>query len=184
VCSIFLYLVTEVLLGKGMSRREYIFEKLLSILPGFRGYRKKEYVREDDKLVREYLVKVLTEAVRDLEDAIANIAEYDFKTAELFDNTLRDLRTAADKIRWAEHGYSPHFNIVKVREEDLAKMRDIDSSLVENVEKIRDFVSDIKKESLLKNPVRDKVQDLVKLLDDVKVKLVEREKVLKGWSLG
>jgi hypothetical protein len=57
-----------------MSRREYIFKKLLNILPGFRGYRKKEYVREDDKLVREYLVKVLTEAMRDLEDAIANIA--------------------------------------------------------------------------------------------------------------
>jgi hypothetical protein len=82
-----------------MSRREYIFKKLLNILPGFRGYRKKEYVREDDKLVREYLVKVLTEAMRDLEDAIANIAEYDFKTAELSDNTLRDLRTVADKIR-------------------------------------------------------------------------------------
>ncbi|MEM4848251.1 MAG: hypothetical protein QXM55_01275, partial [Ignisphaera sp.] len=83
-----------------MVKRDALLEKLLNILPGFRGYKKKEHIREDDRLVREYIVKILSEAIRDLEEAIVNIAEYDFRSAELYDNVLRDLRTIADKIRW------------------------------------------------------------------------------------
>lgn len=79
-----------------MVRREAVLEKLLNILSGFRGYRRKEYIREDDRLVREYIVGILSGAIRELEEAIANLAEYDFKAAELYDNVLRDLRTVAD----------------------------------------------------------------------------------------
>ena len=164
-----------------MVRRDALLEKLLNVLPGFRGYRKKEYLREDDRLVREYIVKILSEAIRDLEEAIANIAEYDFKSAELFDNALRDLRTITDKIRWAEHGYAPHFNVAKIQEEDLAKIREVDLSIVEDAEKIREFVSGVKRDSMLKNPVREKVQELLKLIDDMRVRLVDREKIVRGW---
>ncbi|MEL9940221.1 MAG: hypothetical protein QW348_02565 [Ignisphaera sp.] len=164
-----------------MVRRDALLEKLLNVLPGFRGYRKKEYVREDDRLVREYIVRVLTEAIRDLEEAIANIAIYDFGSAELFDSVLRDLRTVADRIRWAEHGYAPHFNIVKIQEEDLNRMREVDLSIVENAEKIREFAASVKRDSMLRNPVRERVQELVKLIDDVRAKLVEREKIVRGW---
>lgn len=166
---------------KCMVRRKAILEKLLNIIPGFRGYRKKEYIREDDKLVREYIVKILSEAIRDLEEAIANLAEYDFKAAEAFDNTLRDLRTITDRIKWAEHGYAPHYNIVKIQEEDLAKIREIDAALVDDAENIRTFVSSIKRDTMLKNPVRDKVTELLKLIDDIRTQLIEREKIVRGW---
>lgn len=164
-----------------MVRKEAMLEKLLNILPGFRGYRKKEYLREDDKLVREHLVKILSESIRDLEEAIANLAEYDFKAAEVYDNALRDLRTITDRIRWAEHGYAPHFNIVKIQEEDLRKIREIDGSLLDDVEKIRGFVSDLKRDTIYRNPVRDRAPELLKLLDSLRAQLTEREKVVRGW---
>jgi hypothetical protein len=164
-----------------MVRRSAALEKLLNILPGFRGYRKKEYIREDDRLIREYIVKILSEAARDLEEAIANLAEYDFKTAEIYDNILRDLRTVADKIRWAEHGYTPHYNIVKIQEEDLEKIREIDGGLVDDAEKIRSFVSDLKRDTVLKNPVRDRAPQLAQLISDLRSQLIEREKIVRGW---
>ncbi|MEM1679319.1 MAG: hypothetical protein QXJ56_06390 [Ignisphaera sp.] len=165
-----------------MVRRETALEKLLNILPGFHGYRRKEYIREDDRLVREYIVGILSGAIRDLEEAIANLAEYDFKAAELYDSVLRDLRAVADRIRWAEHGYAPHFNIIKIQEEDLGRIREVDAGLVDDVEKIRDFVMNIKRETLLRNPVRDRVPDLLKLLDDLRSRLLEREKIIRGWT--
>ncbi|MEM4040916.1 MAG: hypothetical protein QXM83_03755 [Ignisphaera sp.] len=164
-----------------MVRREAILEKLLNVLPGFRGYRKKEHLREDDRLVREYLVRMLSEAIRDLEEAIANLVEYDFKAAEIYDTVLRDLRTIADKIRWAEHGYAPHFNIVKIQEEDLSKIREIDGALVDDVENIRNYIAQLKKDTIYRNPVRDRAPELMKLLDDLRVQLIEREKLVRGW---
>jgi hypothetical protein len=164
-----------------MVRRSAALEKLLNILPGFRGYRKKEYIREDDRLIREYIVKILSEAARDLEEAIANLAEHDFKTAEIYDNILRDLRTVADKIRWAEHGYAPHYNIVKIKEEDLEKIREIDGGLVDDAEKIKSFVSDLKRDTVLKNPVRDRAPQLAQLISDLRSQLIEREKIVRGW---
>jgi len=165
-----------------MVRRSTTLEKLLNILPGFRGYRKKEHFREDDKLVREHIVRILSEAIRDLEEAIASLAEYDFKTAEIYDTILRDLRTATDKIRWAEHGYAPHYNITKIQEGDLEKIREVDSSLVDDAEKLRSFVSDLKKDTMLKNPVRDRAPQLAQLISDLRSQLIEREKIVRGWA--
>ena len=164
-----------------MVKRSAALEKLLNILPGFRGYRKKEYIREDDRLVREYIVRILSEAIRDLEESIANLAEYDFTTADIYDAILRDLRTVADKIRWAEQGYAPHYNIVKIQEEDLEKIREVDGGLVDDAEKIRSFVSDLKKDTMLKNPVRDRAPQLTQLISDLRSQLIEREKIVKGW---
>ncbi|MCS7111598.1 MAG: hypothetical protein RMI45_03930 [Ignisphaera sp.] len=165
-----------------MVRREAALEKLLNILPGFRGYRRKEHLREDDRLVREYIVSLLSGAIRDLEEAIAGMAEYDFRAAELYDSALRSLRTVADRIRWAEHGYAPHFNIVKIQEEDLARIREVDAALIDDAERVKDFAVSVKREAVLRNPVRDRVSDLLKLIDDLRSQLVEREKIVRGWT--
>ncbi len=165
-----------------MVRKKAILEKLLDVIPGFHGYRKKEYLREDDRLIREYMVKILSEAIRDLQDAIAYVAEYDFTAAEKLDGiVLRELRLLTDKIRWAEHGYAPHFNIVKIQEGDLEKIKEVDAGLVDDVEKLRKAIEDLKNDSMLSNPVRDKIGEILKLIKSIREGLNEREKLVRGW---
>jgi len=164
-----------------LVKKKAILEKLLNIIPGFHGYKKKEYIREDDKLIREYMVRILTDAIRDLEEAIAYLAEYDFNTAERFDSVLRELRLITDKIRWAEHGYAPHYNIVKIQEEDLDKIREVDAGLVDDVEKLREFIASLKNDTMLGNPVRDKIRDALQLINSIKKRFLEREKIVRGW---
>jgi hypothetical protein len=164
-----------------MSRRKAVLEKLLDVLPGFKGYRRREYVREDDRLIREHIVKILMDAVRSLEDSISMLVEYDYKAADLYNEILRDLRLVMDRVKWAEYGYAPHFNIFKIDLGDLEKMKEIDGGLVDDAEKILDFIGNLKKDVLLKNPVRDKAPELIKLIDEFKQLLGEREKVIRGW---
>jgi hypothetical protein len=165
-----------------MVKKQAVLEKLLNIIPGFHGYRKKEYIREDDRLIREYLARLLDDAIRDLGDALSSLAEYDFATAERFDNVMRDMRIIADKIRWAEHGYQPHYNIVKIQEEDLEKMKEVDATLVEEVGKIRSIVEGIRKDAEMGNPVRDKIPVLSGEIGKVRQILLEREKIIHGWT--
>ncbi len=164
-----------------MVKKQAVLEKLLNIIPGFHGYRKKEHIREDDRLIREYMVRILEEAQRNIEDAVAVLAEYDFSTAERFDSLMRDLRIVTDKIRWAEHGYAPHYNIVKIQEEDLEKMREIDAGIVEKVEALRDLTVKLRDDVSMGNPVRDYIPKFMAAIREIKSLLMERDKVIHGW---
>ncbi len=164
-----------------MVQKKTVLEKLLDIIPGFHGYRKKEYIREDDRLIREYMVKILEDSRRDIEEAISLIAEYDFPTADRFNELLRDLRLVTDKIRWAEHGYAPHYNIYKIQEEDLEKIRGLDAQLVDKVRKLREFAENLKDDALLGNPVREKLREFIRLIDELKEGILERQKIVRGW---
>ena len=164
-----------------MVRKEALLEKILNKIPGFRGYRQKEYLREDDRLIREYMVRILEEGLRSLSDAQTYIAEYDFTAAERLEIVMRDLRLVMDKIRWSEHGYAPHFNIIKIQEEDLEKIRELDLSLVEEIEKLRNILEEIRKDAMMSNPIRDKIPVILNAINSIRNKLIEREKILHGW---
>jgi hypothetical protein len=64
----------------------------------------------------------------------------------------------------------------------LEKIREVDSSLVDDAEKLRSFVSDLKKDTMLKNPVRDRAPQLAQLISDLRSQLIEREKIVRGWA--
>ncbi len=165
-----------------MVRKEAFLEKIINKIPGFKGYRQREALREDDRLVREYIVKVLEEGIRSLSEAISFLAEYDFSTAEKFENLMRDLRLLTDKIRWSEHGYAPHFNIYKIEQEDLNKIIELDSALIDDVEKLKNILDEVKNDASMGNPVRDKIPEVLGIINYIREKLVEREKILHGWA--
>ncbi len=164
-----------------MVRKEALLEKIMNRIPGFKGYRQREALREDDRLVREYLVRLLEEGIRSLSDALAYLAEYDFSTAERFENLMRDLRLLTDKIRWSEHGYAPHYNIYKIEQEDLTKILEIDSSLIDDVERLKNLLEEIKNDALMGNPVRDKIPEILRMINTIRQELMEREKIVHGW---
>ncbi|MCS7374603.1 MAG: hypothetical protein NDF56_06470 [archaeon GB-1845-036] len=44
------------------SKKLTWIEKLETIIPGFSGYKKRELLREDDRLIRSYVADMLSEA--------------------------------------------------------------------------------------------------------------------------
>lgn len=165
-----------------MTKEKSTLEKLLDLLPGFHGYKAKEYLREDDQLIREYVYNILADSVRNIENSIARASTYDFNSAEILNEYLRDLRLLMDKIRWAEHGYSPHYDLVKVKNEDLEKIREIDERLVSIAIDIKNKSVEILNDSELGNPLRPKINELKNLTSKVREIIFEREKQIKGWG--
>ena len=164
-----------------MVRERKWLEKLMDFIPGFKGYRKREYIREDDQLLREYLSNEMAKSIHKLDEAVSNLALYDFTSAEKLDSLVRECRILMDKIRWAVHGYAPHYNIVKIKEEDLNKIRDIDDKLIEYVEKLDKISSEILKNTRLGNKIDSEMRDLLNLFESFREVLNSRDDIISGW---
>ena len=164
-----------------MVREKKWLEKLMDHIPGFRGYREREYIREDDQLLREYLSNEVEKAIHKLNEAVSNLSVYDFNTAEKLDSLVRECRLLMDKIRWAIHGYAPHYNIVKIDEEDLNKIREIDNKLVEHVKELEKLSDEILKNTRLGNKIDGEMRRLLDLFESIREVLDSRDEVVSGW---
>lgn len=165
-----------------MSRKLTWIEKLETIIPGFSGYKKRELAREDDRLIRDYIVKTLINAKIKVEEAAATIIEFNYETAKRLNNLSSTINYIADKIRFAESGYAPHYNIVKVELNTLERIKEIDNSLIGSAEKVKELASEIAKIAKVTEIPRDKVTQIIEELGKMEKVLEERLKVLRGWS--
>ena len=164
-----------------MTKKSALLEKILDRIPGFSGYRKREKIREDDRIIRSYIVSVLKNTIQYIEDAQASLVDINYDKAAALDNLLRRLRLLTDKIRWALHGYQPHYYIVKIEEADLEKLRSIDAEIIGLAEQLSKIASNIA-EKATAGQVPDP-KDLVGMNDLAKKIhgfLEERNKILMG----
>ena len=164
-----------------MTKKSALLEKILDRIPGFSGYRKREKIREDDRIIRSYIVSVLENAIKYIEDAQASLVDTNYDKAVALDNLLRRLRLLTDKIRWTPHGYQPHYYIVKIEEADLEKLRSIDAEIIGLAEQLSKIASNIAEKATVGQVPEPKdlvvMNDLIKKIHGF---LEERNKILMG----
>ncbi len=164
-----------------MTRKSALLEKILDRIPGFSGYRKREKIREDDRIIRSYIVSVLENAIKFIEDAQAGLIDINYDKAIALDDLLRRLRLLTDEIRWAPHGYHPHYYVVKIEEADLEKLRSIDAEIIGLVEQLSEIASKMAGKATAGQVPDPKdlggVNDLIKKIHGF---LDERNKILMG----
>jgi hypothetical protein len=106
-----------------------IFKKLLSYIPGFKGYVERSNRRAADKLLRDQVALKYSELVARtsrLQKDLADADQLDF--LDEVDSIGRKLRTFTDRIRNASYGYSGFFDAVKVNEKELAQIYAFDAA--------------------------------------------------------
>lgn len=163
-----------------MSKKFSWLEKLELYIPGFSGYKKRELIREDDRLLRNYLAKLLIDAKNFLEDAASIIVESNFPLARKINILASNVRLICDKLKFAESGYAPHYNIVKIDIPDLEKMRNCDEELVSVVNDILSLAKNIRDSaptSNVKDELINKINSDISVVNDI---LDKRFKILRG----
>jgi len=120
-----------------IRRDQTSYETWLDWIPGFKGYRERESRRDADRLVREYLVRLLAEVQAKVRRATGDLA----KQAKLtqmgaLDSLGKRLEGLTDRLRYADAGYSGWFDAVKIKEDDLDRLYDYDLSL-------KQFIADL-----------------------------------------
>jgi len=122
-----------------------LIEKIGLAIPGYRGYKLKELRREADKLIRSHMYRQLTLTRDDLKVAFQKLV--DSKVTEAYqeiDRLIARLDAVSSQINYASYGYAGFFDAVKIQEENLDRMLDFDSKLVDNVKALSEEVRKLK----------------------------------------
>ncbi|WP_297421866.1 hypothetical protein [Thermococcus sp.] len=126
-----------------MGKETSIVEKLELVIPGFHGYKKKELLREDDRLVRGKVAEVLAQARREMERSLQSCAMVNCPQLVAIDTMRKKLMPLESRVRHAEAGYAGYFDRIKFREDEIKKLIEYDAKMIELAEGIRDGVGAI-----------------------------------------
>jgi SMC interacting uncharacterized protein involved in chromosome segregation len=128
-------------LRETISEQRNALERLLTRIPGFRGYLDREARREADKLLREHGASRLEQVVRELHEVAASSALDELEDLHELLNEVEKLRM---ELRFADRGYSGFFDEVKLDSSPaLDAVYEKDERIVEQIEQISAQVADV-----------------------------------------
>jgi hypothetical protein len=120
------------------------FKKILSKIPGFDGYIKRQTRRDADKLLRETVASRFEEQWQRVSALQRDfISQGEIAYIDDLEAAAIKLRTFADRVRRAPYGYSGLFAAVKINEEELAKLYQYDSALLDLGEEVGRAVDNV-----------------------------------------
>lgn len=121
-----------------------LFKKILSKIPGFKGYMERQARRDSDKILRD----TIFQRFRELEGRISALqSEFidhgDIAYVDDLEGAAIKIRTFADRIRTAPRGYSSLFEAVKINEAELAKLYEYDAALLDMGDKVNEAIDNV-----------------------------------------
>jgi hypothetical protein len=114
-----------------------VFQKLLSKVPGFKGYIERGNRRSADKILRENLAnrfEELWQRVSTLQTEI--LGQGGIEYIDDLESAAIKLRQFIDRIKTAAYGYAGLFDAIKVNVEELEQVYQYDLALVNSVDEV------------------------------------------------
>lgn len=156
-------------------------EKLLGKIPGYKGYKDKEIRRESDKLLRE-TVATQMEAQRQRMDDLQKqlITAGRFEYLDEMGNAATKLQTFIDRVRKAAYGYAGLFDAVRVREEELDRLYDFDTKLLEYAERLSTALDNLETSIPAGEGLAEAVRQVLSICAEANLTFDGREQVILG----
>jgi hypothetical protein len=165
-------------IGSRIQESKNWFERAAEYVPGYKGYKSKELRREADKLQRMYVAERLEAARRILEELqLALSRQGNLELLGIMDTAQRKLRTVKDRYLFADYGYAGWFNAVKVKDDQLDQMYQLDVGAQEQARGIEEFMRAMSAESPTLRADISLLEQRVEALDEY---FLEREHVITG----
>jgi len=113
------------------------FKKIASKIPGFSGYIERSNRRAADKMLRENVAKRFEELWQRISALQVDfISQGEILYVDDLEKAAIKLRTFIDRVQRASYGYSGFFDAAKVNEEELARVYEYDSTMLDLVDEV------------------------------------------------
>jgi hypothetical protein len=166
-------------LNETVKASENKFEKLVSGIPGYKGYKQKEQRREADKLLRLQIARQYEQQLLRV-NALTRKITYRGKLADVaqVDRAAMKLQLLIDRIKHASMGYSGLFDAIKVDEDALDKLYDFDLAMLEGVTKISTLIDQLGQGVADEMPIAEPADMLIAELEALNSTFGMRQDVL------
>ncbi len=125
-------------MSEGVDRardRRNLLERLVSKIPGFKGYQEREMRREVDKMQRDWLAAQVDRARQAVQKKVREWSRGgSLENLDLASSLEKLLDRLGNRIRHADYGYTGFFDAVKVWEDELERLYEFDLAMCERVE--------------------------------------------------
>jgi hypothetical protein len=158
------------------------FEKLVAKIPGYKGYKEKELRREADKMLRDHIasrMRTVKTQLDSLQQDLISVGKFD-----LLDETgsaATQIQTFIDRVRTAAYGYGGLFSADRVKEDDLNRVYEFDTSLMGYADRIDDAIGRARA-GLEGEDVRALILMVRDLAREANTTFDERQDVLSGTA--
>lgn len=120
------------------------FKKILSKIPGFKGYMERQQRRDSDKLLRDMVADRFEQQWQRISALQTElIIAGQIALIDDMERAAIKLRTFADRVRRATRGYSSLFEAVKVNEAELAALYQFDAALLDYSDEVGRAVDNV-----------------------------------------
>lgn len=120
------------------------FKKLVSYIPGFKGYVERQNRRDADKVLRETVARRFEEQwsrVSNLQSELVSSGKIQY--VDDLEKASLQLRTFIDKINTAARGYSGVFDAVKINEKELESIYQFDLAFFQLGDQVKSGVDNL-----------------------------------------
>jgi hypothetical protein len=159
------------------------FEKLAERIPGYKGYKEMSNRRDADRAMRDYTVRLLKEQLQRLiatEKKI--ISKGGIKYASKSKTAKLNFQTFIDRVNTAMPGYAGMLSAIKVGPDELERLYQFDSALVNYVDKFREAVDALEKAEQSKDGIDLAIAGLEALASEANSAYNMRDDVITGLA--
>ena len=125
-----------------MKRTTNIFDKIGTLVPGYKGYQEREGRRECDRQLREQIADKLSEIEKKINNQIENAELSELAEIEKNRKKINNLK---DLIKYSPYGASAFFTDKAIKETELEEIYQMDLDVLDSVEKLE---SDIETDNI------------------------------------
>jgi len=122
-----------------------ILKKIQSFIPGFRGYRKREDLRDADKMLRMQLAEKLGKQRNGLEECRGMIMQGGgYKDLDLIGGLISHFKKVEGLVAHAETGYSGLVADINIREDEMNRLYEFDAAMLDHIVAISASIESLK----------------------------------------
>lgn len=160
-----------------------LLERIVSYLPGYRGYKEKELRRETDRLVRMEAVNRLRAAKDALRRKLTNPALIQRISGEdmwMIESLMSRLDRVMQRLDRAVAGYAGMFNSVRVKEDKLDSALQLDLELIEKADSLKAGAEALVKTAPGGEEWRQGMNNLMLRIEEIDALIDRRVEIFRG----
>jgi hypothetical protein len=163
-----------------------LLKKIELLIPGFRGYRKREDLRAADSLLRQQLAGKMKEVNKKFENSREELTKaLELSLIQDMGDLLKLSRQFENKIRHAEQGYTGISADYRIEENELNKLYEWDLSMLQTIVSLEKMAQDLNSSIISQDGTTGrKMKDIKNALNEFNSIFDKRISIIAGLEVG